>query len=383
MAWNAAHSPKGQAEGAAGADARALPFSQATRLRDFAPMALRNGLFGLITLTLYRFWGRSDMRRRLWGGTAVLGDPVEYNGRGSELLRGALLAIPVLFVPFVFVFYIAPLVLDAGTSSLLWLLFYPVMLPIVGAGLFLMRRYQLSRTRWRGIRMGLGGSAVHYGLASFGWTILEVITFGWFHPAARMRRARMLWRAAYLGDTQFQFETPRSGLAHGLYGHFAVGWFGTIFHVMLLAPIIMYFVNGLLGIAPQADPQAPPTLAELMSSILFLIVIMIGLYFFWSPFNAAAMNRTAALISIGGARFNARVSPGEFAWAHTNGLIVTILSLTLLRPLSAMWQLQCLFKRLSVVGEPNVAEIRQRASDIDSGEGVADTFNLDFGAGVL
>ncbi len=40
--------------------------SQRGQLKSFAWLSLRNGLLNLITLTLYRFWGKTEVRRRLW-----------------------------------------------------------------------------------------------------------------------------------------------------------------------------------------------------------------------------------------------------------------------------------------------------------------------------
>ena len=55
-------------------------------------------------------------------------------------------------------------------------------IPLIAAARYWMRRYQLSRTRWRGIRLGLGGSAWGFAAASWGWSILESLSLGWYAP---------------------------------------------------------------------------------------------------------------------------------------------------------------------------------------------------------
>jgi uncharacterized membrane protein YjgN (DUF898 family) len=253
-------------------------FQQNSRFANYAPLVLKNAILGLLTLTLYRFWGRTEMRRRLWRQTSIMDDALEYTGTGMELFRGFLIAIPVLFAPFIFVFYIAP-ILFPGIAFFLILGFYPIILPLFGVALYLMRRYQLSRTRWRGIRFGLRGSAIGFGFANFGWMLLELLTLGWYGPAARMRRARRFWGAAYFGDQPFEFATDEPNLAKGLYGPFALGRFGG-----MLAFLVAAVVSGLLaavaalaiGLAPaQFDPEF------MTEDPLFLgYVIFVGLVFF-------------------------------------------------------------------------------------------------------
>lgn len=68
-----------------------------------------------------------------------------------------------------------------------------------------MRRYQLSRTRWRGIRLGLAGSAWGFAGASWGWQVLQTLSLGWYTPAARINRARLMWENTRFGDQPFLF----------------------------------------------------------------------------------------------------------------------------------------------------------------------------------
>ena len=83
--------------------------------------------------------------------------------------------------------------------------FWIVLVPLVAAARYWMRRYQLSRTRWRGIRMGLAGSAWGFAAASWGWWVLQVLSLGWYTPAARMNRARLMWNNTRFGDQPFEF----------------------------------------------------------------------------------------------------------------------------------------------------------------------------------
>ena len=79
--------------------------SQRGQLKSFAWLSLRNGLLNLITLTLYRFWGKTEVRRRLWATTYLNDEAFEYTGRGVELFVGFLLALLVLVLPYLCVIF--------------------------------------------------------------------------------------------------------------------------------------------------------------------------------------------------------------------------------------------------------------------------------------
>lgn len=44
----------------------AHPFSQTASFANAAPLFFKNALLAALTLTLFRFWARTDVRRRLW-----------------------------------------------------------------------------------------------------------------------------------------------------------------------------------------------------------------------------------------------------------------------------------------------------------------------------
>ena len=48
-------------------------------------LAIKNAVLNILTLTIYRFWAKTDERRHLWRHTHFLGDPLEYTGVGKEL----------------------------------------------------------------------------------------------------------------------------------------------------------------------------------------------------------------------------------------------------------------------------------------------------------
>src|SRR6266511_2976791 len=54
---------------------------------------IKNLLLNFITLTIYRFWGKTNIRRYAWSHTSLQGQRFEYTGRGGELFVGFLIVI--------------------------------------------------------------------------------------------------------------------------------------------------------------------------------------------------------------------------------------------------------------------------------------------------
>ena len=66
---------------------------------SLAGLGFYNTLLTLLTLGVYSFWGRTEVRRRLWSMVRLNGEPLEYTGTGKELFLGFLFAMGVVFLP--------------------------------------------------------------------------------------------------------------------------------------------------------------------------------------------------------------------------------------------------------------------------------------------
>lgn len=131
-----------------------------------------NGFLKLITLGLYSFWAKTEVRRRLWSFTRINGEPLQYTGTGKELFLGFLV---------VFFLFVLPVIL-AGTGVALFfpgsvtaltlykVAVYALFFFLLGNAMYRAQRYRLSRTQWRGIRGSLDGSPWSYGWTYF-WTL--------------------------------------------------------------------------------------------------------------------------------------------------------------------------------------------------------------------
>ena len=352
---------------------------------DVLGLAFKNVFFTIVTLSLYRFWARTAMRKRVWSRVWIMGDPLEYTGTPWELLRGFLIGLPCFFLPAIFVYYIAPLMFEPGTAALLGFGFYLVGVPLVNAARYWMRRYQLSRTRWRGIRMALAGSAWSFAFASSGWTVLQTLSLGWYTPVARINRAKLMWENTRFGDQPFQIIDDGHPRAKGLWWPFALGWFG--YGATYLVVTFTFVGAAFLVASTHAATTLSPEMSWLLSIGILAGVLLLGgfcLLLFWAPYDAATMNRIASLLDLDGARFKLRAKTFSLWFITLAGWMLIIPSLGLLAPVAGFMRVRYVFSRLEVINPPHFATIGQSVVEgPKAGESLADAFDLDMGLGII
>src|SRR5436190_10867528 len=123
-------------------------------------------LLSVLTLGIYSFWGRTEIRRYLWSSTRFAGQPLAYHGTPIELLKGWL-----LFITGAAVLY-GGLILASiylGSRNSIWpaigmAIVSAMILPLAIHGAV---RYRWSRTSWQGRRFSYRGDLVE--LAGVFW----------------------------------------------------------------------------------------------------------------------------------------------------------------------------------------------------------------------
>ena len=328
-------------------------------------------LLNIVTLTIFRFWGRTQFRRALWAETRIGGEPLEYTGRGMELFIGFVIALFALTIPFIAVLALAQLFLDPVFAAIVIGLAYLGFFLLIGVALFLARRYHLSRTRYRGVRFAQTGSPWNYGLAVFGYGLLSAVTLGWYGPKARIKLSRMLWSNAWYGSARFRFDDTQEARAEPVYKSFGVAWFGSLFVYLGMAVIF----------GGQVADQEEMILAGDYGAIIALYAgffggaILIGLLFAWH--EAVITRRIVKSLGVSGLQFSSTFKALDVVeLAITNTLIVMVtIGFGFMVAQARMWKR--LANRMSVKGSIDFAAIRQSEEKAPKqGEGLADGFDL-------
>jgi uncharacterized membrane protein YjgN (DUF898 family) len=343
---------------------------------QFLWIGFYTSIFTVLTLTLYRFWARTIVRRRLWADTAIGGEPLEYTGKGSELFIGFLIAIVTVMLPMVVSIVAAQLMLPPLQAAAVFLVVYLGFFVLIGAALFLARRYQLSRTNWRGVRLEQRGSALGYGLTAFGYGLLSFITLGWFAPAMRLRMEKRLWNNAYFGDMPFTYDNSKEARTEKVYVSFILAYVGVgLFYALFLGAM---FSLGLID--PNADPSALPDLSKIAALYGVLFGGIFLLIFFVAWHEAVMLRQITKSISLGNVKLASRFTAWDIIeLAITNTLLVVFtLGFGSLAAQMRVWRRVC--RKLDVDGTLDLAAIHQAASrGPKSGEGMVDAFDLSGG----
>lgn len=249
-------------------------------------------LLTIITFGIYRFWGRTRIRKYLWNHTSLMGDRLEYDGTGGELFRRFLVAGVVLIL-LVLPTYIAQaaglrlrLILGAQFVQLIIVIFLFFMALYAG------RRYRFSRTLWRGMRGGVDGSAISYGLRSFGYALLGPLTLSLITPWQTVGLWRYEINHTGFGDWQAHFEgSGRKLLAPYLasFGIVAVG--------LIIAAVAM---SGMFSALTSSNPGTATAilgvgagLAAVIGACALPVSIAIGSLYFYTCATAYLVANTS------------------------------------------------------------------------------------------
>ena len=241
------------------------------RLRELLPLVLLNTMFSLITFGIYRFWGKTNIRRYLWSRVSLLGQPLEYSGTGMELFVGFLIIVCIL-VPVGFCSFLLPVVLlgygitfgPVLAQGFLGLLFFY----LSHVAVYRAQRYRLSRTSWRGICSELNGSSVTYANQATLCTFLMFISLGLAYPYMQVKLLKYRVEHATFGGVTFEFGANVRTLMHA----WVICLSTTIILALLIYTAVEPHVSAAIAFLSQ-DIQH-------IHSLAFLSYLLIPLIFF-------------------------------------------------------------------------------------------------------
>ena len=353
-----------------------LRFSTTIEPGRFFGLSLKNGLLNLITLTLYRFWGKTEVRQRVWRGIRLNDEAFEYTGRGVELFIGFLLALLVIGLPFLIVIFGIQFT-QHWAFGLALLPLYAGLFWLWGFGVFSAFRYMASRTTWRGVRFRLKGSASAYAWNYLLAIFLGGLTAGWFWPQAERQLASRVWEELRFGDRRLRFRMERSE-RFGIYGPFALGWFGTLVgYIALSAALVAAAMAAGPSLQPSADGQ-PPVPSVLFTLMVYAVILAVSPIFLlvWAPYQAALLRSITGGVTLDKSTFTLNVKAIPLWWLTVTNLFALLVSLGFLMPWAQARTARFLVQRLESTGTARLDLARQAERGPGSGEGLADAFGF-------
>lgn len=320
------------------------------------PIVLMNLLLTIITLGIYRFWAKTNLRKYIWSKIKFDGEPFEYTGTGGELFVGFLI---VLFV------FILPISVGLGfflqsyptIAPFAMIALYPFFIFLMGVAVYRAQVYRMSRTNWRRIR-----GAQLKGSAAYGWLILKYavlyfITFGLIAPYVACRLWNFLINNKRFGSGVLTCDVKSKPL-------FKV-WFLT-----WLAMIATF--GGLIGLISYA---ALSNNIGLIFAGYFLLFIVSAIIFVW--FEAALYNHLFSGIRYQNMQFNFHITPMALLKFSIVNTLILIFTLGLGAPFIMQRWTRLLCEKLSFTGQLNFTKIEQSPeSGPEFGEGLVEAFDI-------
>jgi len=341
----------------------------------FAGLSFLNGVLRILTLGVYHFWGKTEVRQRIWSAVRIDGEPLEYRGTGGELLRGFLIVFFLILLPMGLAGFASSLFLPVTAQGVYTLVFWGLVFLLSGIGIHRARRYRLSRTRWRGIRGGLSGRSRGFAW-TYLWTMLLVpVTLGWILPWRAVRLQRALFNETSFGDNGFTF----TGVAGPLYRRFWLVW---ISGLVLFASASVAFVAIIGFDMPRSGANTPTMRALTGGKIAALTAVVLGALLIFAMirawYSSRMLNYFAAHTKLQGTGFTLQATAPSLVWLAASNYLIRLLSLGFLSAVTEARSMRYIVDRLSCDGAIAWSQIGQNPDVLlRRGEGLAEAFDVD------
>jgi uncharacterized membrane protein YjgN (DUF898 family) len=321
--------------------------------------------------------------RLIWSFVHLNGEPLEYTGTGMELFKGFLMVMGCIFLPIAIL--TAAIIIIDGPDSLLLRFIQPALVlfayVFMGFALYKARKYQLSRTNWRGIRGTLVGSAMTYSLTYFGSLLAKGISLGWATPVMNTVLQEQIISDMRFGDAAFKFR----GKAGKLYPTYALCWFLSAAAIVAglfgagyliseqVSPIFGKMFEGAATTKDESSKAGLVILALLAAFFVYMLIIPM----LWAIYSAKQFRIFADYTRFDGSQFKLNVSAGSVIWLTFINLLIIVLTLGIGTPFVQRRLVRFIIDRLELEGTVDVNRIRQSQVPLDSrGEGLADAFDV-------
>lgn len=339
-----------------------------------------NALLTVVTLGIYYVWGKTKMRRYLWGKSLIFREPLEYTGTGWEIFRSLLIVGSLFFVlNFGAAFASGG---NVGIAMVFSIILLTLIMLLAPYSIYCALRFRFSRTYWRGIRGRMGGSALRFAAKGILLGLLLLITLGLAYPFVYQKLAHYAIGQARFGSASFRFESKAGALAK----YYLPCWLISV----------LFFIFAVMSQESRVYDLAQTS--PISSADIGIIVCVLFLPVLWLIFSAAQLNWLLGgiclasepcvllespdlAVSAGGElQVVARIPLiGYFILSLTNMLAV-IFSVGLAWPWARVRRLRYIASHLNICGNLDWATISQSLeAPVEYGEGLFSFFDLDLG----
>lgn len=350
------------------------------RLGELYWIFIKNILLMIVTLSIWRFWGKTRIRRYLWSHTSLAGDRFEYTGTGGELFVGFIIVM-VAYVAGSIGIQVLGVLVDPGSPLLavIQVCLAFVILYLTFVAQYAAQRYRLTRTLWRGISGGMTGSAWNWGFKGMWFSILSLLSLTLAWPWAQMRLLSDRINNSYFGDAKASAELE----SKGVYRAYFTSILAMVGGLVVLGAIyvgVAASIGGNIGL----DVMDFDVLRQWKYANEFILTWVIVAYVSFLLIGAVAFSfyvvaiarEVAGKMTLGDLHFATDVSVGSLMWRYVSNILIIVLTLGFGLPIAIHRTMLFLSRNILVVGEIDGSEITR--ADLPRpkfGEGLLEAFD--------
>ena len=355
---------------------------------------IKNLLLNIITLSIYRFWGKTNVRRYAWSHTSLQGQRFEYTGRGGELFIGFLIVV-AFYVVGIILFTVVSLAVGTEAEIIGRVLVGVLLVYFIFVAQYAAQNYRLTRTLWSGIRGGMTGSAWKYGVKAFLFTLLNLVTLNLASPWVTLRLAEDRFNHSYFGNAKASLQAS----AKSVYLSFILGFVFTIIGMIVLlvvlagvayAVIMAFDMMPLFQQIQQANEMGvPPDLSKDQKAQLFAFGFAFGILFYlgiavvaiiaFAPYMAAMFRTIANNLQLAELRFSSEVTAWSYISLWIGNVLLVVLTLGLGFPIAVHRSIKFFADRVTIHGALDLERLQQTTLDRPKfGEGLLEAFDPGF-----
>ena len=328
-----------------------------------------NVLLTILTLGIYSAWAKVRRNRYFLGNTVLLGRAFEYHAKGMQILIGRLIVLGgflVLNVIAAIVPILALLPALIVLAALPWL---------VARGL----RFSARVTSYRNVRFDFVGTAGGAFKAFILGGLLAVITLGILTPLASR------WVSRYVGSNLRYggraFDTgPRLG---AIYKSWLLSVLIALLGLGLIALLVFLNLPLIVTMIETPDVLSPDQQFPLIASFIAGYIVLFATFGIAGLFYRAGVRNIAwsATVFDGRHRLMSDLSRTRYTWIAISNVIVTLLTLGLMRPWAAVRMARYTWEHTGVTFVGDVGELFGKIEEQGSAVGAEfmDLEGFDFG----
>lgn len=349
------------------------------RLGELYGIFLVNILLSIVTFSIWRFWGKTRIRRYLWAHTSLSGDRFEYTGTGGELFVGFLI-VTIAYVAVSIGIQFLAIFLEPDSPILIALQLGVgfLLLYLIFVAQYAAQRYRLTRTLWRGISGGMTGSAWAWGFKGMFFSLLSLLSLTLAWPWAQMRLIDDRLNNSYFGDAKASISTSSKpvyvpyvlGLLATLIGSGLIGW-------LAYEAVEMHSAASVGKIYDSLEGPFRENVNVIFTAIIttYLAVILISIISF-AAYGVAIAREIASKLELGGLRFSTPLTVGALINRYLWNVVIIVVTLGLGLPIAIHRTMLFLVANIEIIGEVDGSEITR--ADLPRpkfGEGLLEAFD--------